>query len=138
MSDQLAAVLAMVSGLSEEDRRTLVALISGRPPPGHPASRAKRIRNALLIGCWAEFFPDRSPYDAAQEIATAWRRYAADAWPRDRLMSLDSCPVKYAGTIRSWLWALQVESPGSLSAETIRKILGQVELTNRKDHRLPH
>ncbi|RXG92281.1 hypothetical protein [Bradyrhizobium vignae] len=135
MSEQLRQALALIALLSAEDRRTLVALLSDRPPPGHAASPKTRVRNALLIGCWAEFFPDRSPYDAAQEIATAWRRYAADAWPRDRLMSLESCPAKYAGAVRSWLWALQVESPGPLSAERIRKIIGQVELTNRKDHR---
>lgn len=82
-------------------------------------------RDALIVRCRFEFFAQRSDHDAAQEIASDWRRYAAAGWIRER--SHEACPARHAGSLKALLWAIMKISPRVLSAERIRKIVGHLK-----------
>ncbi|WP_375764117.1 hypothetical protein ACE10X_07025 [Bradyrhizobium sp. Pha-3] len=90
-------------------------------------------RDALIVGVRSRFFHNRADLDAAHEIAAGLNRYASTAWLRDR--SAQTCPARIAGTEKGAFWQILKVVDRPLSAERIRKIVGQFEMTNAPNDR---
>lgn len=118
--EQIAAAIEAGHELSEIERRAAAAALRRTMLP--EAGYAQR--DALIVECRRGFFADRSDHDASHEIATAWRRYAASGWQRDR--SAATCPARLAGTLQGAIWAIMMLWPRTLSAERIRQIVGNL------------
>jgi len=115
----LVAAIEAGAELSAEQRRALAAALRMLP-------EAKLTeRNDLLIKLRNQFFSDWSDNSAACEIAKLWKRYATDAWPRDR--SAPTCPSRHLGTPRSFFFAIMRISPRVLKHEMVRKIVGNCD-----------
>lgn len=80
-------------------------------------------RDALIVEVWQRFYSARKDRDASNEIAIGLRRYETSAWHRDR--SAQECPPRIAGTAHGVYWRMLQLVPKGLSAERIRKIIGQ-------------
>jgi len=82
----------------------------------------------LIIDVRQRFFDDRNVRDASNQIALGHNRYQSGAWLRDR--SAAACPARIAEDARGTYWAMLRLVEKSLSAERIRKIIGQFEVTH--------
>jgi hypothetical protein len=118
----IAEVVEAGGELSAEQRRVAAAAL--RQALMLPATIFAE-RDALIVECRRQFFPSRTDHDAAHQIATEWRRYAAAGWRRER--SSETCPARNVGTTRGALWAIMRISPRVLSAERIRRIVGHLK-----------
>lgn len=121
--DFLAIADAIEAAETVEQRAALAAALrQAQPlltqPPSLRANRDRMIYDALKRLFWG-----RSNNDAALEFASKLGRYAASAtWRRDQ--SCDYCPYP-AGSLNGAMWAILKVSRRPLSAERIRKIVGQ-------------
>jgi hypothetical protein len=85
-------------------------------------------RDALIRCVRKQYFQNRADLDAALEIEASLNRYASTAWLRDR--SAQTCPGRITGTAKAAFWQILKTVDRPLSAERIRKIIGQFEVTN--------
>lgn len=108
----------------------------GLTGPGRTGARRRlriELRDAALRQLAAHHWPELSPTAAGAALATAWLRYAASGWPRDRLAD-DPPTARPAATF----YDLMRDGHAPIAAETARKILARVgqfhpvELTNPK------
>jgi hypothetical protein len=94
-----------------------------RPKPGQRsvATRSAYDRRDDLVRADAQkFYPTASQADAARELHTALKRYAAAGWKRDR--KLPDCPAS-AKTLGAILWAILRARDDVPAARTIRRLL---------------
>ncbi|MET3965430.1 hypothetical protein [Bradyrhizobium sp. S3.9.1] len=120
---RIADAIEAGADLSSE-QRILVAAALRLQALTLPAARHDE-RDRLLIECRRKFYAGRTDHDAAHELATDWRRYAAAGWIRER--SCEVCPPRHIGTSREFFWLILRQSPRVLSAERIRKIVGHLK-----------
>ncbi|MGY3117896.1 hypothetical protein ACVWXQ_001833 [Bradyrhizobium sp. S3.14.4] len=104
------------------EQRVMVAAALRNQGLTLPAGRNAE-RDRLLVECRQRFFAGRTDHDACHEISSQWRRYAASGWLRER----SSESPRIAGTLRGMFWEIMQQSPRTLSAERIRKIVGHLK-----------
>lgn len=124
--EQLAAAIVAGVDLSEEQRRVAAAMLLRQMQPVlmMPASVYAK-RDEMIMACRLRFYPERTDHDAANELGSAWRRYASAGWLRDR--SAETCPVRIVGTLQGALWEIMRTLPRVLSARSIRRIVGHLK-----------
>ncbi|MCP1969781.1 hypothetical protein [Bradyrhizobium elkanii] len=84
-------------------------------------------RDRLVVDCLQRFYGGRrSLRDASEEMAAALRRYHATPWLRDRCAT--ERPGRIAGGAQGAFWLILKTVDRPLSADRIRRIVGQFEV----------
>lgn len=79
-------------------------------------------RDMLVRDAITRFFANGSVRKRAEQLDRALRRYETTAWLRDR--QHDTPPERIVGSLNEALFRIMKVATNGLSAETIRKILG--------------
>lgn len=99
-------------------------LVGTAPAPGQRSSQTQHQitrRDELVKNLASEHYPELRYHPAAVAIRKQWSRYAASAWPRERLG--DSVPKHRVGKPEAMFWQIMKIQDRVLSERSIRKIL---------------
>ncbi len=110
--------------LLSSDAAPLEAALGIACEPGQRSFRTRRAiadRDVKLRAAAATLPAEWSVARRAEAVATALRRYAATAWPRER--SLDACPRRHVGRMEEHLWRAMRAHPRPIGARQVRCML---------------
>ncbi|UGY27177.1 hypothetical protein HU675_0010690 [Bradyrhizobium septentrionale] len=129
-----------MSALADELQRIATAIEAGQLTAEQRAAAANALRqllpessyaqrDGLLIEARRKFFGHLNDREASNQLSIGIRRYRSSAWPREQ--SARACPARIAGTPKGAYWQILSVVDRSLSAERIRRIVGQIEVPNQ-------
>lgn len=119
---RLAEALASGAELSAADRTAAAEALRRSIAPSKFSGRDQQV-----VDCLQQFYGGRrSLRDASEEMAAALGRYHATPWLRDRRAT--ECPSRIAGGAQGAFWLILKTVDRPLSADRIRRIVGQFEV----------
>jgi hypothetical protein len=94
-------------------------------------------RNTLLVEAKRLFYPGCSDSEAARQLHAALSIYRNGRWRRDRVEATiePTCPPRYRGTIREWLWLILRSRDHVPSERLIRLVLGRAPCLETRQER---
>lgn len=124
--DRLARILERLPPDDAEWLAARAARLVKRPDP------AIERRNVLLREVAEKHFGGTSENERARAICEGLTRYAASAWPRERLVT--ECPERHHGRVSEYWWRILKQRDFVPSQRQIRRVLAIVGMANANAH----